>query len=466
MELLTECSETPAVRLASGRAVVRGFAAVFFLFSAVSSVSAQERAPGRDDAAKRLKRSQTELERTRERARRIETDVDSLIAERERLNKRLVETGQNVQRLESRMTLIEGRIKKLAGERDGLRVRLSSQNRQIMRLLAAMQRMGRDPPPVIITQRSDALRMVRSAMLLAKAFPELKGQADAITAQLSSLTRVMAQHEAESQRLRAESIRLSDAKTQLAALIETKRQSLLDRQKELRELQRTSQQLSRNVTNLKDLIAKLDKAVASSTRLGKYNEKVPPAPEGEPKAAPGGVKPPAVAGRRPQEPNAIEVAPGANARVASAARLEPAVPFYEAKGTLPLPASGQRVIDFGDKTQYGAKSKGLVIKTRFDAQIVSPSDGWVVYAGEFRSYGQLLIINAGAGYHILLAGLSRIDVQLGQFVLAGEPIGSMAGAPRTGAGENTPVLYVEFRKKGQPIDPGPWWASGQQRVQG
>jgi murein hydrolase activator len=92
-----------------------------------------------------------------------------------------------------------------------------------------------------------------------------------------------------------------------------------------------------------------------------------------------------------------------------------------------------------------------------------------VYAGEFRSYGQLLIINAGDGYHILLAGMSQIDVQPGQFVLAAEPVGTMSGTPKTSpsaAQTNAPVLYVEFRKDGRPIDPDPWWVAGQEKVQG
>jgi septal ring factor EnvC (AmiA/AmiB activator) len=100
-------------------------------------------------------------------------------------------------------------------------------------------------------------------------------------------------------------------------------------------------------------------------------------------------------------------------------------------------------------------------------------DGWVAYADEFRTYGQLLIINAGGGYHILLAGMQRIDVNVGQFVLAGEPVAAMgASAPGDSAPGNDdkangrPVLYVEFRKDGQPIDPGPWWAKSPERVQG
>src|SRR5204862_4485060 len=119
---------------------------------------------------------------------------------------------------------------------------------------------------------------------------------------------------------------------------------------------------------------------------------------------------------------------------------------------------------FGEANGVGGKSQGISISTRPGAEISSPADGWVAYAGEFRSYGQLLIINAGGGYHVVLAGMERMDVQLGQFVLAGEPVAAMA-SPRlasSGAadiGSTQPVLYIEFRKDGNSIDPAPWWAS-------
>jgi septal ring factor EnvC (AmiA/AmiB activator) len=140
--------------------------------------------------------------------------------------------------------------------------------------------------------------------------------------------------------------------------------------------------------------------------------------------------------------------------------MRPAVPFAQAKGSLPLPAQGKRVLGFGDKTQFGAQSMGTVFETRHSAQVRSPCDGRIIYAGEFRTWGQLLIINADGGYHILLAGLSEINVQTGEFVLAGETVGFMSAAPRSSSAKpdgNAPVLYVEFRKDNRPIDSDPWW---------
>ncbi|MFP4538375.1 MAG: murein hydrolase activator EnvC family protein [Dichotomicrobium sp.] len=127
-----------------------------------------------------------------------------------------------------------------------------------------------------------------------------------------------------------------------------------------------------------------------------------------------------------------------------------------------LPASGSIVRDFGETDNLGIESKGVSIRTRQDAQVVSPADGWVSFAGEFRSYGQLLIINAGGGYHVLLAGMDAIHVRRGQFVLSGEPVASMGNetASESRAGDETrPSLYVEFRKNEKPINPKPWWAS-------
>ncbi len=146
--------------------------------------------------------------------------------------------------------------------------------------------------------------------------------------------------------------------------------------------------------------------------------------------------------------------------------------FADTRGLLPRPVNGAEVKGFGEDDGLGGTTAGIQIATRGGAGVSSPSDGWVVYAGPFRSYGQLLIINAGGGYHVLLAGMERINVELGQFVLAGEPVGVMgnrqlASVGAEGTGAQQPLLYVEFRKDGTSIDPAPWWArSSDEKVGG
>ncbi len=152
-------------------------------------------------------------------------------------------------------------------------------------------------------------------------------------------------------------------------------------------------------------------------------------------------------------------------------RIEPAIAFSKAKGTLLLPVAGTELYGFGSKSgantisgsQAGSRNQNIALAARPNARVRSPADSWVVYAGPFRTYGQLLILNAGEGYHVVLAGLSKVNVEPGRFVLAGEPIGRM-GATRVASallpdlGSNQPVLYVEFRKDGVSINPAPWWS--------
>jgi septal ring factor EnvC (AmiA/AmiB activator) len=413
-----------------------------------------------EEARKQLESDRGRLEATQRRSKEVQAEMDKLAAERQRINSRLVETGKLIQQSEDQLTLIESRLGDLQAKEKKIRGSLEERHGSISALLAAMQRMGRNPPPVMVTRREDALGMVRSAMLLAAAFPELRGEAVALTEQLNDLVGVMRNIRSEGEKLRAETSRLNDARTRLAGLQETKRQSLAERQAELSQLRQAAADITRSVADLGDLIGKLDKEVAERTGLGTYQEEMAAREEEKSRAA---------AAKDAEERNAsAELAPSSD-RVAmlTPGRIKPAMPFAEAKGQLPLPARGRRVLTFGEKTQYGSQSRGLVIETRYGGQVVSPCDGWIVYAGEFRSYGQLLIINAGGGYHILLAGLSQIDVQLGQFVLAGEPVGVMSAAAKASpkTQETGPVLYIEFRKDQRPIDPDPWWAGASRKVQ-
>jgi murein hydrolase activator len=469
-----------------------------------------------EQAKSLLQEQQTDLKAGQATAGNIEANVANLDAERERLNARLVETAALIQKSEAKMTSIEGRMVELEAQEKVVRGSLGQRHGQIASLLGALQRMGRNPPPALITRREDALTMVRSAMVLSAAFPELRGQALQLTERLTELQRVMSDIRTEGDRLTTETQRLEESRVRLASLMDAKKRSITDKQQELAAVRQASAEISKNVNELGDLITRLDAAVTANVKsMAAYQAtprpqepvdvaavtptpepaapaaapapaqpiKVEPPSAPEPSnvaAAPTTVAPPAapppaetqVAAIQPPKlkPQIVELAPATGSLIPGpASRMSPAIAFASARGKLPLPAQGRRAIAFGERTQYGGQSKGIVIETRGGAQIVSPSDGWIVYAGEFRSYGQLLIINAGDGYHILLAGLSQIDVQPGQFVLAAEPVGTMGGATRqvsTAAPVGSPVLYIEFRKDGRPIDPDPWWASGQQKVQG
>ena len=136
---------------------------------------AQGTPPDPDDPRKRLEADKRSLDATQKRSKELQADLDRLAAERQRINARLLETGKLIHQSEAQLNLIESKLDQLEAQEKHLRGTLEQRHGTISGLLAAMQRMGRNPPPVMITRREDALSMVRSAMLLASAFPELQG---------------------------------------------------------------------------------------------------------------------------------------------------------------------------------------------------------------------------------------------------------------------------------------------------
>ena len=451
----------------------------------VGSAGVDAQAP-QQAAREKLDKSRRDLDASRQRSQGLEKSIAEIQIERERLSDSLRETARIIHDSEARLTEIERQQGALAAQERKIRDQLSERHGKIAVLLGAMQRMGRNPPPVMITRREDALQMVRSAMILAHAFPELAEQATMLASRLSELVKVMEASKAQSALLRAETERHEAERTRIAQLIESRRQSLVQFQPELESAKRHAAETARRIDDLTTLIARLDTGPAGSpTGRGappaatpgtvhgpvpgvvtaqpgplppaiELPGSIPPGPGG----GPGGPQSPP--GETKTGPAVAQLMPSASQVMAlGTGPMRPAVPFAQTKGALPLPAQGKRVLSFGDKTQSGAQSMGIVLETRHSAQVRSPSDGWILFAGQFRTWGQLLIINADDGYHLLLAGLSQIDVQVGQFVLAGEPIGLMSAAPRSTtsakAEGSAPVLYIEFRKENRPIDPEPWW---------
>jgi len=149
-------------------------------------------------------------------------------------------------------------------------------------------------------------------------------------------------------------------------------------------------------------------------------------------------------------------------------RIAPAYPFASLKAKLDMPVTGDVLRKFGDADGTGHTSRGVVIATGPGALVTAPADGYVVFAGEFRSYGRMIILNAGDGYHLVLTGMDAIRTRQGMFVFSGEPIASM-GAKRVASAAalaletDRPTLYIEFRKDGVPVDSQPWWTAKKYR---
>ena len=421
-------------------------AASLFVVMAGSSEELSEKKP--DQAKQRLKETKRALKDAQAKEKGLSKNLKSLTKERARLNKLLIDTAKRIQKGEVSLSKIESRLGELSEQEKLIRGSVAQRHSTIANLLAAMQRMGRQPPPVMATHREDALKMVRSAMLLASVYPQLKTQANDLAEELTNLVRIITSIKSQAIQLRAENDNLAKERLRVKGFIAAKKSRIAKNQTAIAAIRDAAGDHAKNVENPTELINKLDKEI-KKTGLGKYEAEL--AKE-------------RLRGKTVSDKNLSKTA-----ALLSPGRIKPARPFSKSKGLLPTPIQGRRIKNFGISNEYGGKSKGILIESRADAQITSPSDGWVVYAGVFRSYGKLLIINAGGGYHILLAGMKNIDVSEGQFVLAGEPIATMGPsklAPKDGKVVAQSVLYVEFRKDGRPINPDPWWSNGPEKAQG
>jgi septal ring factor EnvC (AmiA/AmiB activator) len=415
----------------------------------------------RDEAREKLNKTEQQLQSNRAKEQGLTQDLASLAAERAKLNNDLIDSGKRVQASEAQLSETEAKLAELTDQVNLIKNSITERKETIVKMLSAMQRIGRTPPPALVTRRDDALAVVRSAMLLADVFPELKYQADNLSRELEGMVTlengIREQRDAE----KSERDRLAAEQSRVDRLLEEKRRAMAQSEAELAQIKQAVADQAQTVTDLSEFIDRLDTQIAK-VEVAQYDAEV--AAE---KALRAREQQQALA--TPTNESVVELKPeSTKIAFASPDRLKPAMPFETAKGSLRLPAQGRKVKRFGDADPSGGTVKGISLQTRPEARITAPADGWVVYAGEFRSYGQLLIINAGGGYHVLLAGMSRIDVSLGQFVLAGEPIAVMGNSatPRQGDNSSRPVLYVEFRKDGRPIDPDPWWAEASEKVQG
>jgi septal ring factor EnvC (AmiA/AmiB activator) len=447
-------------RLTSSLRRIRSALLVIGLVCALPWLAEAQEDLSRDEAREKLNKTEQQLQSNRAKEQGLTQDLASLAAERAKLNNGLIDSGKKVQASEAKLSETEAKLAELTDQVNLIKNSITERKETIVKMLSAMQRIGRTPPPALVTRRDDALAVVRSAMLLADVFPELKYQADNLSRELEGMVTlengIREQRDAE----KSERDRLAAEQARVDRLLEEKRRAMAQGEAELAQIKQAVADQAQTLTDLSELIDRLDAQIAK-VEVAQYDAEI--AAE---KALRAREQQQALA--TPANESVVEIKPTTKVAFASPDRLKPAMPFEAAKGSLRLPAQGRRVKRFGDADASGGTVKGISLQTRPEARITAPADGWVVYAGEFRSYGQLLIINAGGGYHVLLAGMSRIDVSLGQFVLAGEPIAVMgnSAAPSQGDDSSRPVLYVEFRKDGRPIDPDPWWAEASEKVQG
>lgn len=395
------------------------------------------------------------LHASEEQRRKIEAEIEAIKADRLRLNAALIETAAVVKRDEDSVGAMETQLRAMMGSEDAIRRSLDSRRAVVAEVLASLQRMGGKPLPALLARPEDVVESIRAAMLLGSVLPELRAESEALASDLADLLTLRKSITAARDGLAQHGAALSLERLRLGKLIEAKRGLLAEAESAMASEKARAAELARSAGSLKDLIAKIENEIAAAQNAAELARRAEDAQ------------------RLSAEADAAAIQKKLDAGAfRDAARLSPAIPFGDARGQLPAPVSGAVVKLFGSGDGFGGLEKGQSFKTFRKASVVSPTDGWVSYAGPYRTYGQLLIINAGGGYYVVLAGMSSVNVDAGQFVLMGEPVAFMGeksarSAAAIAIGAVDPVLYVEFRKDGIPIDPGPWWTKSEtQKVSG
>ncbi len=356
---------------------------------------------------------------------RIAAGIAAANAEHDGIARRLIEVSQKIQAEEASISAGEEDVGKLAAERAGILVRLAEKQDVLSELLAGLQRLDQNPPPALVVEPRDVLAALRGAMMLGTIVPELREDAGRLAQDLARLDQLRAGIKARRQAIGAEIAGLEALRHDLTTLIQRKQELVAAGNAELAGEQARALELAAKAKSLKQLVASL-------------------------------------AGERVL----AAIAPARDA-----ARDKPRLVFANAKGKLSYPAQGQILKNFGEGGLSGP-IQGTAIATRGGAQVVAPADGHVEFAGPFRSYGQVLILNPGGGYHVLLAGMQTITATTGEFLRAGEPVGAMGNGPSSVTllgdvvQDGRPVLYIEFRNSSEAIDSGPWWIGAMREASG
>jgi septal ring factor EnvC (AmiA/AmiB activator) len=374
---------------------------------------------------------------------KLRSEIQALGQDRRKFNQELIDTAARVREVEANINATQERLGALDGQQRLLQNSLDQRHGVIVEVLAALQRMGQQPPPALMVRPEDALTAVRTAITLGAVLPEMRAQADALAGDLADMLNLRKQIVEQRDQLAGDLNLLGREQLRMTLLIDERQKKQAVAEQALTDERQRASDLAHQVDNIKDLIGKMETGLDSATRAAREANRAITSDATQPELA----------------------------ALSDPGRLAPAVTFADMRGHMRLPVNGVRIREFGGSDGLGGTQKGLSIAARPGGEITTPCDGWVVYAGPFRSYGQLLILNAGGGYHVLLAGMERISVDLGQFVLTGEPVAVMSGgsqaSPTGVAGPKQPVLYVEFRKDGAPIDPSPWWATNEgEKVRG
>ncbi len=363
-----------------------------------------------------LKRVEAQVEQQSAEHQKLQKQADSIGQELDKVNKEMISTARAIQNSEDKLSRMEKQLEILQRDLEDSQKSFGRENGNLVKTLSALQNLAMKPTESLLVQPLSPVDIIRSAMVLREAVPFLEESAQQIRDYFSEVSLKKSRVEKQIAEISKQKKNMQNEHNRMKKLAQAKASLKSKVEKKSEQARRNMNKLAEQARDLKELLQKIEKQRQQRIEKRKLEEK--------------------------QSADLIKSKQDSITNIASG--------FAKAKGSLPLPARGNIVSHYGDQQNQGVFSKGLTVATRSGAQVISPFDGVVAFAGPFRSYGDMIIVEHDGGYLSLLSGLGSIDVETGQILLAGEPIGKM---PESGEAK----LYIEIRKNNQPINPAAWF---------
>lgn len=381
----------------------------------------------------RLSAQQEEAEAERE---HLDAQRAQTLREIDRLQNDLVSTAAEAASYEGAQRNMIDRLKALEAEEASLNSTIFQNRGNLTQLLAALQRIERNPPPALAINPQDAKDAAQSARLLSAISAQLKERANILSGQLSALGDVKSNIIAQKTELEDNLAALSTRRTKLTDTVSEKQQLEASISEQSEERSQRIAKLAADAVSLRELITRFEQRARAVQPRVKPGTAAPPPSQNV--TTDNGIPIPKLKPRSGLPPEPLELPPETQR-------------FADARGLLRAPARGQIITRYNVRQPDGERSKGFTVRTLSEAQVLSPYAGRIEFAGAFKNYDNVVIINVGEDYFILMTGLGDVFGKEGQNVKAGEPVGLMPFNVTEG-----PKLYIEIRKSGLTIDPTPW----------
>lgn len=365
------------------------------------------------EAGEALRRAGQALAQTRARAEKLETSARTATAEADRTAREAAAVAARIQQSEAEIELAQAKIALIDRQRETLRGRMAERQEPVVRLTAALQMMARRPLAFSLVRAESLRDTVYLRAVMETMLPEVQRRTAGLRAEIQRGRKLQ------------EDARLATVERQ------TSEKVLNARQAELAALESRQRLASRAAQGVASREADRAMALAEQTRdlsalMGQLE--TDGTIRAQLAALPGPILPPS----RPGEVLMVVDSP----TTATSATLTGLAWI--------VPVSGRLVSGFGERADVGLTT-GITLVASSGAQVVSPADGRVAFAGAYRGYGRIVIVEHPGGWTTLVTNLGRIGATVGEQVVQGSPLGN--------AGPGRPVLTVELRRDGTPVNP-------------